>query len=58
MSAERVSPVWQAMEEAGGVSADYHGRSLMRHFGDPAGSYEAATLAAAVFDRLSWSQLR
>ncbi len=57
MSAERVSPVWQAMEEAGGVSADYHGRSLMRHFGDPAGSYEAATLAAAVFDRSHRSRL-
>ena len=51
MTAERVSPLWDAMEAAGGVPADYHGRRLMRHFGDPAGSYEAATSLAAVFDR-------
>ena len=57
MSAERVSPNWQAMEEAGGVSADYHGRRLMRHFGDPAGSYEAATSGVAVFDRSHRSRL-
>ena len=57
MTAERVSPIWQAMEVAGGVSADYHGRLLMRHFGDPAASYEAATLAAAVFDRSHRSRL-
>ena len=57
MNAERVSPIWQAMEAAGGVSADYHGRRLMRHFGDPAGSYEAATMAAVVFDRSHRSRL-
>ena len=57
MNAERVSPIWQAMEAAGGVSADYHGRRLMRHFGDPAGAYEAATLAVAVFDRSHRSRL-
>jgi len=57
VSDERVSPNWQAMEEAGGVSADYHGRRLMRHFGDPAGSYKAATSGAAVFDRSHRSRL-
>jgi aminomethyltransferase len=39
------------MEAAGGVTADYHGRTLVRHFGDPAAEYQAATTAAAVFDR-------
>lgn len=45
------SPVWGDMEAAGGISSDYHGRPLMRHFGDPAGEYGAATTHAAVFDR-------
>lgn len=45
------SPLLPAMEEAGGVRADYHGRSSIRHFGDPAAEYEAATTGAAVFDR-------
>ena len=57
MNAERVSPLWQEMEAAGGVPADYHGRRLMRHFGDPAGSYEAATSSAVVFDRSHRSRL-
>jgi folate-binding protein YgfZ len=39
------------MERAGGVGAEYHGRTLMRHFGDPAGEYEAARGSSAVFDR-------
>lgn len=39
------------MESVGGVAADYHGSPLMRHFGDPAGEYEAATQGLAVFDR-------
>lgn len=39
------------MEEAGGVRSEYHGRTLVRHFGDPAAEYEAACNAAAVFDR-------
>lgn len=46
-----MSPLWDAMEAAGGVSADYHGRRLMRHFGDPSGAYEAATSGVVVFDR-------
>jgi len=57
MTAERVSSIWDVMEAAGGVSADYHGRRLMRHFGDPAGSYEAATSGAVVFDRSHRSRL-
>ncbi len=57
MTAEHVSPNWQAMEAAGGVSADYHGRCVMHNFGDPAGSYEAATSLAAVFDRSHRSRL-
>jgi len=45
------SPLLPAMEAAGGVRADYHGQTLIRHFGDPAGEYEAATSGVAVFDR-------
>ncbi|MDH3424170.1 MAG: hypothetical protein OEN00_14345, partial [Gemmatimonadota bacterium] len=45
------SPLLPSMERAGGVRADYHGRTLVRHFGDPAAEYEAATRAVAVFDR-------
>ncbi|MDH3206960.1 MAG: hypothetical protein OEO79_10125 [Gemmatimonadota bacterium] len=45
------SPLLPSMERAGGVRADYHGRTLIRHFGDPAAEYEAATRAVAVFDR-------
>ncbi len=37
--------------ELGGVVTEYHGRTLIRHFGDPSGEYVAATEAAAVFDR-------
>ena len=39
------------MEQAGGVRSDYHGQTLIRHFGDPAGEYRAATESAVVFDR-------
>jgi folate-binding protein YgfZ len=39
------------MERAGAVRSEYHDRTLVRHFGDPAGEYEAATRALAVFDR-------
>jgi folate-binding protein YgfZ len=35
----------------GGVGADYHGETLVRHFGDPHAEYVAATGGAAVFDR-------
>lgn len=45
------SPVWEEMLAAGGVAGDYHGRKLVRHFGDPAGEYAAATEGLAVFDR-------
>lgn len=45
------SPLLPAMVEAGGVKGEYHGQTLVRHFGDPAGEYEAATRAVAVFDR-------
>jgi len=33
------------------VVADYHGLTLVRHYGDPGGEYAAATERAAVFDR-------
>jgi len=46
-----LSPLWQAMSEAGGIAGDYHGRQLIRHFGDPAAEYAAATSGLAVFDR-------
>jgi folate-binding protein YgfZ len=39
------------MERVGGVRADYHGQTLIRHFGDPASEYRAATESVAVFDR-------
>mgnify|MGYP003328969440 CR=1 FL=1 len=37
--------------EAGGVATEYHGQTLVRHFGDPSGEYDAATHGVAVFDR-------
>jgi folate-binding protein YgfZ len=39
------------MADRGGVVADYHGRRLVRHFGDPSTEYAAATDGVAVFDR-------
>lgn len=45
------SPLLEAMERVGGVRADYHGQALIRHFGDPAAEYGAATEGVAVFDR-------
>ena len=39
------------MVEAGGVAGDYHGHQLIRHFGDPAAEYLAATSSLAAFDR-------
>ena len=51
MSSDRESPLLDAMVAAGGVVADYHGRRLVRHFGDPSAEYRAATESLAVFDR-------
>ena len=51
MSLAHASPILPAMREAGGVTADYHGTELVRHFGDPQAEYRAATTACAVFDR-------
>ena len=45
------SPMLPKLIEAGGVVAEYHGRNLVRHFGDPSGEYAAAAEACAVFDR-------
>lgn len=45
------SPLLDAMRAQGGVTGDYHGQTLVRHFGDPHAEYVAATEAAAVFDR-------
>ena len=45
------SHLLDAMLAAGGVVADYHGATLIRHFGDPHGEYVAATEGVAVFDR-------
>ena len=44
--------------EVGGVVTDDHGRTLVRHFGDPAAEYVAATEAAAVFDRSHRARLK
>ena len=49
--ATRPSPLLGALEAAGGVVHEYHGRHVARHFGDPAGEYVAATRSVAVFDR-------
>ena len=51
MSESRASPLLEVMLQAGGVVADYHGRRVVRHFGDAAGEYAAATTGLAVFDR-------
>ncbi len=51
MSDGHESPLLATLEAVGGVAGEYHGRRLFRHFGDPAGEYEAATKGAAVFDR-------
>lgn len=45
------SPLLDLLKKAGGVTSDYHGQTLVRHFGDPHGEYVAATESAAVFDR-------
>ena len=51
MSEVRTSPLFEIMLQAGGVVADYHGWRVVRHFGDAAGEYAAATTGLAVFDR-------
>jgi aminomethyltransferase len=51
MSGLTASPLLEVLKDAGGVTADYHGQTLVRHFGDPHGEYVAATEGAAVFDR-------
>jgi folate-binding protein YgfZ len=45
------------MKRAGAVRSTYHDREVVRHFGDPAGEYEAATVGVAVFDRSHRSRL-
>lgn len=45
------SPLLDRLLERGGVPHDYHGQRLVRHFGDPAQEYVAATEGVAVFDR-------
>ena len=44
-------PLLDMLEVAGGVVHEYHGRRLVRHFGDPEAEYGAATEGVAVFDR-------
>jgi folate-binding protein YgfZ len=46
-----VSELRAVLDGAGAVWADYHGRQLVRHFGDPSGEYAAATGGTALFDR-------
>lgn len=60
MAAEvtHASPLLAVLEEHGGVVHDYHGRRLVRHFGDPHAEYVAATGGVAVFDRSHRSRLR
>ncbi|MHB1191528.1 MAG: CAF17-like 4Fe-4S cluster assembly/insertion protein YgfZ [Longimicrobiales bacterium] len=51
MSHPHPSPLLDAMKTQGGVTGDYHGLELVRHFGDPHREYVAATETVAVFDR-------
>lgn len=51
MSDLPVSPLLETLRAAGGVTGEYHGQVLVRHFGDPHAEYEASTREAAVFDR-------
>jgi len=39
------------LDTTGAVWADYHGRQIVRHYGDPAGEYAAAIQGTALFDR-------
>lgn len=45
------SPMLPTLLAAGGVVTQYHGRSVVRHFGDPAAEYSASASASALFDR-------
>jgi folate-binding protein YgfZ len=45
------SPLLDALKAQGGVTGDYHGQTVVRHFGDPHGEYAAATEKMAAFDR-------
>jgi len=45
------SPLLSTLLGQGGVQGAYHGRALVRHFGDPPAEYASATAEAAVFDR-------
>jgi len=52
------SPLLRLSMERGGVIAGYHDRRVVRHFGDPAAEYAAATGGVAVFDRSHRTRLR
>lgn len=45
------SPLLPSLLDAGGIATEYHGRTSVRHFGDPSAEYRAATESTAVFDR-------
>ena len=51
MSQPHPSTLLDAMKARGGVTGDYHGQTMVRHFGDPHSEYVAATETVAVFDR-------
>ena len=57
MNGGRVSALLSRMEGAGGIGTKYQGQTLIRHFGDPAEEYLAATERSAVFDRSHRSRL-
>ena len=52
------SPLLETMAERGAVVATYHDSRVVRHFGDPAAEYAAATEGVAVFDRSHRTRLR
>ena len=51
MSSKKPSPLSDIMIASGGVATEYQGHPVIRHFGDPAAEYKAATEEAVVFDR-------
>ncbi|HIA74384.1 MAG TPA: aminomethyl transferase family protein [Gemmatimonadetes bacterium] len=51
MSTVKATPLFAVTRASGGVTTEYQGCTLMRHFGDPAAEYKAATEGLAIFDR-------
>ena len=46
------SPLLPSLLEVGGIVTEYHGRTSVRHFGDPSAEYRAAVESTARFTEL------